>query len=45
MWAQMIRRADEEHAVRILTTIVVKLAGDTLALDAALKETDGKLLN
>lgn len=44
-WAQMIRDADEDRAVRILIKIVVNLTGDKLALDAALKATEGKLRN
>ena len=40
IWAHMIRRAvDEEHAVSMLTKLVTNLAGDSMALDAALKAT------
>jgi hypothetical protein len=45
MWAQMIRSADEERAVRLLTKIVLNLTGDKLALDAALAATKGKAMN
>ena len=46
IWTQMIRGAvDEEHAVRMLTRIVTNLAGDTMALNAALKATEGKPMN
>ena len=45
MWAKMIRDADEERAVRILTKIVVNLSGDKLALDSALAATKGKAMN
>ncbi len=45
IWAQMIRTADEERAVRILTKIVRTLAGDTLALDAALAATKNEPTN
>lgn len=45
MWAQMIRNADEERAVRLLTKIVTNLSGDKLALDAALSATKGKAMN
>jgi len=45
IWAKMIRQVDEEHAVRMLTRIVTNLCGDTLALDAAVKATEGKLMN
>lgn len=45
IWAQMIRRVDEDHAVRLLTKIVVNLAGDELALSAALAATKDKSMN
>ena len=44
-WAQMIRRVDEDHAVRLLTKIAVNLAGDQLALNAALVATKDKPMN
>ena len=43
--AQMIRNADEEHAVRLLTTIVTNLARDRRVLDAVLDATKDEPLN
>jgi hypothetical protein len=45
IWAQVIRAANEERAVRILTKLVTNLAGDQLALNAILREMPGKLPN
>ena len=45
IWAQMIRNADEEHAVRLLTKIVTNLARDRLVLDAVLDATKDEPLN
>ena len=44
-WAQMIRMADEERAVRFLTKLVLNLAGDKLALDAAFDATKNEPMN
>ena len=43
--AQMIRNADEEHAVQLLTKIVTNLARDRLILDAVLDATKDDPLN
>ena len=43
--AQMIRNADEEHAVRLLTKIVTNLARDRLVLDVILDATKDEPLN
>ena len=44
-WVQMIRTADEERAVRILTRLVTNLRGDKQAFDAALAATEGDPMN
>ncbi len=43
--AQMIRSADEEHAVRLLTKIVTNLARDRRVLDAVLDATKDEPLH
>ena len=44
-WVHMIRTADEERAVRILTRLVTNLRGDKQAFDAALAATEGDPMN
>ena len=45
IWAEMIRNADEGHAVRLLMKIVTNLARDRLVLDAVLDATKDEPLN
>ncbi len=39
LWTQMIRTADEEFAVTFLTRLILNLAENQMALDAALEAT------
>ncbi len=45
MWAQMIRTADEELAVRFLTRLILNLGENQAALDAALEATKNQPMN
>ncbi len=45
MWTHIIREADEEHAIKFLTGIVLHLAENQLALNAALEATENQPMN
>ena len=45
LWTQMIRTADEELAVTFLTRLILNLAENQVALDAALEATKNQRMN